>query len=463
MPEAIEIRDPIFGFIELTSRECNIVDLLIFQRLRGIHQLAMAYLVYPGALHTRFDHSLGVCHIAGLVCKAVGINRDDTEIVRLAALLHDLGHGPFSHVSEYCLERFCQQNDIRRTKKIHELITCDIIQMYPDICKIIARNEREQIVKLLQHKLGEPDLESIISGPLDADKQDYLLRDSYFCGVKYGVFDLHQLHRTLCRRDSNDGSKYLMVDKDGVHTLEQYILAKYYLTTQVYCHRVRMICDQMLIRAITLGIEEDNIDELLSIFAYDCSDKFVNNYIRWDDARFLLIFTDKKYRGKYLHDVLTRLKERGLLKRVFDSPINVTEFDAVVRDALSGMAKGNYKNKKEEMERLVAEAITSSLKLKNPVDPNLVICHSYLIKSVKEQSQNDVTSIQVDKRPNPVPLEDESILFKSIDERLNDAFVEVYAPVQYDRPNERRRVLDKLRTPISEAIKRACAQKGGEK
>src|SRR5437867_2858508 len=109
MAEGISIRDPIHNFIELTEEEAKLLATPLLQRLRRIRQLAMASLVYPGALHTRFDHTLGVCHVAGLMARRLGLDPHETRLVRLAALLHDLGHGPFSHVSESVLARYANR------------------------------------------------------------------------------------------------------------------------------------------------------------------------------------------------------------------------------------------------------------------------------------------------------------------------------------------------------------------
>src|SRR5688572_7256654 len=120
------IRDAVHGFVELDDRELKVLNLDIVQRLRGIRQLAMASLVYPGALHTRFDHTLGVTHVTGQMASELGLDADERELVRLAALLHDIGHGPFSHVSEYVLERFADRNSLpagQKKDKIHEVIT----------------------------------------------------------------------------------------------------------------------------------------------------------------------------------------------------------------------------------------------------------------------------------------------------------------------------------------------------
>ena len=110
MGRAREIRDPIHGFVRLQGRECDLIDTPIFQRLRRIHQLAKAYMVYPGALHTRFDHTLGVREIAGRMCHRLNIGDDHARLINIAALLHDLGHGPFSHVSESILDALSTSN-----------------------------------------------------------------------------------------------------------------------------------------------------------------------------------------------------------------------------------------------------------------------------------------------------------------------------------------------------------------
>ena len=131
-----EMRDPIHGFIKLSKRERDLIDTQVFQRLRRIRQLAMTFLVYPGAVHTRFDHSIGVMHIAGRICTRLQelnpkrICDEDIDRVRLAALLHDVGHGPFSHVSEHLLDKYAptDADTGQNLEKIHEKITVDIIQ-----------------------------------------------------------------------------------------------------------------------------------------------------------------------------------------------------------------------------------------------------------------------------------------------------------------------------------------------
>src|ERR1035437_2529582 len=131
MGMSVQIRDPVHNFISVSEKEQRVLATPALQRLRGIRQLAMASLVYPGALHTRFDHTLGVMHVAGQMAQSLSLSHDDSNTVRMAALLHDLGHGPFSHVSEYALERYADRSTLKsgqKKEKIHELVTALMIQ-----------------------------------------------------------------------------------------------------------------------------------------------------------------------------------------------------------------------------------------------------------------------------------------------------------------------------------------------
>ena len=468
MSEPRDIRDPVFNFIRLTGTEAEIVNSSVFQRLRGIRQLAFANLVYPGALHTRFEHSLGVCYIANLMAQELNVSSEDRDLIRLAALLHDIGHGPFSHISEDILEIYSEKNDSQNTYKIHEAITADIIRQNDELNQYIRSADREKIIKILGAGYGDPLLHSIVSGPLDADKQDYLLRDSYFCGVKYGVFDLGQLHRELRAVEQNDiEGKYLMMSKDGVHALEQFVLAKYYISNQVYRHRVRLITDQMLIRAITRGIDFDNIETLQYLYRYQADPKYLEEYLSWDDSKFLVVLTDQRFHGKECHTILTRLKQRNLLKRIYQRQIK--ELPEACRDQLYYISKPENKKIRSELESYLWEPICKIVVDRchgeitcSPDNPNFLIVHAYAIKSVREMSQNDEASILVDKGVGtPSTFEEESTLFKSINEKLNQAFVEVYAPVGYDTPIDRTKLQKSIDDIVTEQIENFFKE-GGE-
>lgn len=457
MSEPRKIRDPIHGFISLTGKETDIVDTAVFQRLRRQRQLAQAHLVYPGALHTRFEHSLGVCQVAGLISDALELDSDDRTLVRLAALLHDLGHGPFSHVSEEALQLYADQAKIEaaggNTDKIHEVITARLICAHGDLDKILSTNEREQIAKLLSSGYGDAILRSIVSGPLDADKQDYLLRDSHYCGVKYGIFDLHQLHQVLDVFDDAADGRRLVISPDGVHALEQFVLAKYYMTTQVYRHRVRLITDQMFLRGISLGVECDGIESLRQLYSFDGSQEFIDRYTSWGDDALLDAFSADEFQGKYCHSLFRRLRRRRLLKLVFKIPL--PEMSVRAREVLLGISKPPNRKSRRNLEQVLLEAMARAgarFDEDVPDVSNFVIAHSYTIKSVKEQSSDDEGTVLIKEPRHLVPFEEKSSLFRSITEKLSETVFEVYAPVCYDTPAERRELNKRLRGPVSAAV-----------
>ncbi len=450
-----EIRDPVHGFISVDDTECRIIDSRPFQRLRGIHQLALARQLYPGATHSRFEHSLGVYHIACGMCDHLGIAGDDRRRVAQAALLHDIGHGPFSHVSEQPLGRYADAAMLERVggnaAKIHELVTCDIVTKHPEI-RAIQGLLADDVSQLIAGGYGDALLKAIVSGPLDADKQDYLLRDSLMCGVRYGLFDIDQFRLCLTARDYGDG-RLLAVRNDGVHAVEQFAMAKYYITTQVYRHRVRLVTDQMLARAILLGIEVDEIEQLRQLYAYDGSEQFILNYTQWDDWRVMRDFTSDTYCGTYCHALLDALRCRRLHKQVFEMPIR--SFDGPVSYALTSMSDGLRTSIEEGTAALL------SSETGKPVDDRQVICHAYTVKSVRTQSRDDTGGVLVDKPDGPIAFEQESTLFRSIDESEQEAWLDIFAPVTWTTESAKRRLKAAVAQPIADLVVEAVHRGNG--
>lgn len=333
-----EIRDPIHGFIELLKKEVDLINTGTFQRLRRIRQLAMAFLVYPGTLHTRFDHSIGVMHIAGRICdqlKQLGsITDGDSERIRLAALLHDIGHGPFSHVSEHLLDRFSpnQANVGSALEKIHEKVTVDIINKDSEISAILTSEEREFAVEMIQGKATRDFRRDIVSSDLDADKMDYLLRDSYFAGVKYGEYDLDKIVES-CRVHTEGDESYLAISDQGIYALEQLLLARHHMTQQVYRHRVRSISDAMIVRGIELAIQEGN-QELKQLYQYDETPEFIKNYTEYHDERLIDIL--KKCNEEKACKIFERLYQRKLFKMIGELQLKDVD-DAIAKRRLLQM------------------------------------------------------------------------------------------------------------------------------
>jgi uncharacterized protein len=272
MPKNIhEIRDPIHVFVRLSQDERKVLDSRPFQRLRHIHQLALTYLVYPGATHRRFEHSLGVMELAGRVYDVVTSNATDDArnelsdiqddrlrgywrcVLRMAALCHDIGHLPFSHAAE---------KELLPEGWTHETLTAALIRS--DEMRPIWEGMKiapEDVVKLALGRKELPDTdftpwetilaEIIVGDAFGVDRMDYLLRDSHHAGVAYGKFDQYRLIDTLrilprapteAEEDAEIGLS-LGVDEGGIQSAEALMLARYFMYSQVYFHPIRRIYD----------------------------------------------------------------------------------------------------------------------------------------------------------------------------------------------------------------------------
>ena len=333
----MEIRCPIHGLIKYQPEEERLVNSHVIQRLRGIHQLAMAYLVYPGCQHTRFEHSIGVMHVADKMGEQLGLKEQERRIVRLAGLLHDCGHGPFSHVSEQLLEKLTEKvpNGVQR-EKLHEQITWDIIRNSKEIASVLSRDDVSAIVEVLDtaHSPQRTVMQDIISGRLDADKLDYLLRDSYYAGVKYGVFDLDRVIASLCRIDMGGGEEQVGIREEGIYTVEQMILARYHMGAQVYYHRVRAITDAMIVKGLMVAVKEGST-EIKKLYDYDAANlqAFLDRYLGYGDHRIanqVMAMPD----GSLAKEFFGRLMQRRLLKQVMRIATTTQLCDAVALQKL---------------------------------------------------------------------------------------------------------------------------------
>lgn len=270
-----EFRDPVHSFIGVDSDERRVIDSRPVQRLRYIRQLATSYLVYPGATHTRFEHSLGTMELAGRIYDAVTVPsrsndffqdlpelREGDErsywrrVVRMAGLCHDIGHLPFSHAAEELLpdgwshERLTYE--IILSKEMTEVLSSGRPPVDSEDVARIAVGQKHWIEKALTPM--ETILSEIIGGDaLGADRMDYLLRDSLHAGVAYGRFDYHRLIGTLrilrpLSLDAEDTGRWMLgVEWGGIQSAEALLMARYFMFSQVYFHKIRMIYDCHLI------------------------------------------------------------------------------------------------------------------------------------------------------------------------------------------------------------------------
>jgi uncharacterized protein len=299
-----EIRCPVYGFITISDWEREIISQTAFQRLRRIRQLAWTDYVYPGAMHTRFEHSLGVMHMATLLYRGVaerskgilrselGYNEDGLRrhevLVRLTALLHDIGHGPFSHAAEEVFPPVKDDDLARRYR--HEDYSAPIVRTC--LSDVIANHPAnrnygfaaDDVADLLEGKPAAAEAtfwRDLIDGQMDADRMDYLLRDSHHAGVDYGRYDWRRLTHTIAAAPGTgeSGGPRIGVSEGGLHAAEGLILARYFMFTQVYFHKTRVILDYHLQHALGQMLPTGN-------FSRPVGDQ-LRDYLSWDDWKVL--------------------------------------------------------------------------------------------------------------------------------------------------------------------------------
>jgi putative nucleotidyltransferase with HDIG domain len=272
------IKDSLHGFIEVSEEEEKIIDRPEFQRLRHVRQLALAHLVYPGANHTRFEHSLGTMHIAGKIAKRLGL---DVRKARLLGLLHDLGHAAFSHESERVLSKYIGTHEEIGRKLIEQSAISDIVFSNYSKKEFFSGPEME----IIDHDLG-------------ADRLDYLNRDSYYTGVAYGVIDDGRIVSTL---SFDQKAKKIYLEKGGLEAAESMLIARFMMFFTVYFHKTVRIASAMLQRAIEQSINSGWIRP----------EEFVYG---WDDE--ILFQISKK------NEFAKRILQRKLYKLAYELPFS---------------------------------------------------------------------------------------------------------------------------------------------
>src|SRR3954468_9150705 len=293
------IRDPLWNHVGVDPLALRLVDTPVFQRLRYVRQLGLAFLVYPGATHSRFEHALGTFHLARRTLalfeeqdEFAAIGRDECMLVRAAALLHDVGHYPFSHA----LEEIGAMH--------HEEVARPLIAE-GEVAEILRRelgpNAPERILDLIRGESSSP-LQGLISGSIDLDKLDYLRRDAFMCGVSYGEIDVDRLINALTLvRDPDTGDIRVGMIEKGLSALESLLFAKYQMYRNVYWHHAVRSATAMYKRLVDGALRAGSLS-----------------------AETLAGFTDEGL----LHELgqrapsplLSALRERRLYKRVFECP-----------------------------------------------------------------------------------------------------------------------------------------------
>ena len=336
-----DIIDPIHDFIRVYDHELEIIDNPIFQRLRRIRQLSGAHLTYPAAQHTRFEHSLGVMHIASQAGQALKekeiLKSDDIEILRLAGLLHDIGHGPFSHLFE----------EIIQQKKIsHEDFGKNLI-LKSEIGDSLSKNgyDKKSISKIAFGDSKHQYLNEIVSGALSADMMDYLLRDGYFTGAEHAKIDHKRLTQSL-----DVHKKKLALERSALYSFESMMHSRYQMFKAVYFHKTVRAAEVMLLEALRLSDDE---------FGFTSFN--INEFVKFTDEYVLsMLLSSKSSKLKTARKFAEDYQNRKLLKCVFERILT----------------------SKKLLEKTKTNEIRSSLSKKSKVDENEIFVDSSVTPSI---------------------------------------------------------------------------------
>lgn len=298
------IKDPLYGYIRINEREKKVIDSYPMQRLRRIKQLSGSEFVYPAANHTRFEHSLGTMYLAGIMGENIPaeLSEHDLQMLRYAGLLHDVGHGPFSHIFDSFLSKVMN--------KTHEDMTITIIEN-TKINDILDKEgfDTKKISKLsvgLLHDIDKAYINQIIVGTFDVDKMDYVSRDSYHTGAGYGYIDIFRLIYTMAIHN-----KQLVINMNAIPTLETFLIARLESFKTIYFHKASRAVQIMLVKAIEQSKDElpclnfRNVDEYL----------ILDDYTLWNEL--------KKCEKSY--SIISDIEQRNLLKCAYEKTLYTKE------------------------------------------------------------------------------------------------------------------------------------------
>ncbi len=354
-----EIKDPVHGYVYVTKAEKEIIDSYPVQRLHRLRQLAGAEFVYPGANHTRFEHSIGVMYLAGRLSENPNLSQylseDEIQTIRISALLHDVGHGPFSHVFEHLLVKFMN--------KTHEDMTTWIIQK-SELGDIIGKlgYDPDTIGKLAVgalHKPGKAFIDQIIRSAVDVDKLDFVVRDTYHTGAEYGYVDVFRLIHMLDIINEN-----LAVDLGALSVFESFLLARLESFKSIYFHRVGRAAQIMIATAMEQAKDE------LGLLDFQSPEDYLalNDYAVWTMLK----------RCQKSRKIIDDLDRRKLLKCAYDRTFHLKE-----KTITSIFSVEEIRNQMRNRISLEAGVETNSVTIDVPTLPSVPYHHSVLLEPME--------------------------------------------------------------------------------
>lgn len=295
------VRDPIHGDIKITGCLIDLIETPEVQRLHNIKQLGFAHLVFPGAHHTRFEHSLGCSMIASQIADILALKGTEKKLLTCAAQLHDIGHGPFSHTLESILLQRFGVDHVDLTEKLilgdyaifdgkeQQFLSASSVHEILDKHQV----DKKEIVKIIRGSVSKHAyLGQLLNSTIDVDQLDYLMRDAYYTGVAYGMIDLQRLLRTIMIYKGN-----LTMMRKGVNVVENILMARALMYSSVYFHKTVRIPELMLSKAL---------EEIPDAEPFE--------FFRMTDAEIMISL---KAMGRFQQEIVTRLKYRDLFKQAY--------------------------------------------------------------------------------------------------------------------------------------------------
>lgn len=385
------INDPVFGFINIPSEFLyDLIQHPYFQRLHRIKQLGLSSFVYPGAQHTRMQHSLGAMHLMGeaitqLRQQGHDISSPEAEAVRACILLHDIGHGPFSHALENSLV----------TGISHEEISLMLMHKLNDTFE----GKLDTAIEIFNATYSKKYLHQLVSGQLDMDRLDYLSRDSFFSGVSEGIIGAARIIKML-----NLHNDELVVDIKGIYSIEKFIVARRLMYWQVYLHKTSVAAERMLVnilkRAKELALKDIELfaSPALHYFLYNTVDKitFINSndalqhFVMLDDSDLVSAI---KVWGSHSDIVLSTLCKDFTNRKLFKVEVNTESVNPSVYDDLIEQYVSHFNISKNEAEYFLGDEVVSTDTYSSNDDTINILLKTGEVKDIADVS--DMLNIQV--------------------------------------------------------------------
>ena len=324
------IRDPIHGDIKLDGLFLELIEAPEIQRLYHIKQLGFAHLVFPGAHHTRFEHSLGAYYVASRAAETLNLDKEEKEIIACASMIHDIGHGPFSHTLEFILRNTLNVDHVDLTEKLilgeYDIFDPEEKEYIgsPSVNNILNKHgiDQKEIISNIRGETNKkPYLSQLLNSSIDVDQLDYLVRDAYYTGVAYGLIDTERFLQTLTINNNK-----LAVIKKGVGVVENILMARTLMYSSVYFHKTVRIAELMLSKAFEMI---DNLEPF--------------NFFKMTDAE---LINNLKKMGAYQHEISTRIIYRKLFKQVYS--VSGSNLDETRINAVKSLEDINLRRKKEQ-------------------------------------------------------------------------------------------------------------------